>query len=174
MEQELMQKKDRKTEPGKEGWIRIRLVHLELVREEGSLYGMKYLRNPEDAAGMARPLFAHADRERFVVVSLDSKLSPLACEVVATGGLDSCIVDIRNLFKHAILCNAAAVLCFHNHLSGDSTPSREDILVTKRIGKAGAILGIPLQDHIILGGGQGYYSFKEHGERWKGGGTDLL
>lgn len=142
---------------------RVGIVRLELVKEERYLYGMKNFTSTKEAAQMVEPLFAHADREMMVVLSLDVRLKPVACEVAAVGGLSSCIVDIGNLFKHAILTNAANIICFHNHPSGDAEPSKEDILITKRMQKAGEILGIPLADHIIIGDGC-YCSLAERGE----------
>ena len=72
-------------------------------------------------------------------------------------------MDIRSLFKHALLNNAEFVICIHNHPSGDPGPSREDEEITGRIRSAGALLGIELVDHIILGEGDAYYSFRDHG-----------
>lgn len=139
------------------------IVRLCLVREERSLYGMEQLSGPEDAAQMVRPLFAMADREMMVVVSITTKMEPLALEIVAIGGINSCIVDIRNLFKHSLLNNAAGILCFHNHPSGNCEPSQQDCEVTQRIHQAGEILGIELIDHIILGEEE-CYSFRKHGQ----------
>lgn len=79
------------------------------------------------------------------------------------GGVCACSVDARDLFKHAILSNATQIMLFHNHLSSRLQPSREDIEVTERIKKAGEILGIRLLDHIIIGPGKDYLSFKEEG-----------
>lgn len=86
----------------------------------------------------------------------------MAVEVAAVGGISSCSVDIRNIFKHALLNNAAYVICFHNHLSGDPDPSRDDKNLTKRIQESGKLLGIYLIDHIVIGN-PGFYSFREHG-----------
>lgn len=140
---------------------RVGIVHLEMVRESRSLYGMGRFKTPGEAAQMVRPLFVRSDREMVVVLSLSTKKEPLALEVIAVGGLDACFVDIRNVFKHALLSNAGFVVCFHNHPSGDPEPSQEDILLTKRMQEAGGILEIPLVDHIILGGEQ-FYSFREN------------
>lgn len=169
-----MQEENKRQERGYSLYMKeqVSTVHLELVREERYLYGMKCFTGPGEAAKMVEPLFSHADREMVVVVSLDTRLKPVACEVVAIGGLSDCAVDIRNLFKHAILMNAASILCFHNHPSGDAIPSKEDITITERMMEAGEILGIPLTDHIIIGDAC-YYSLIERGDvkrtSWKGG-----
>lgn len=141
---------------------RIGIIRLEMVRESRSLYAMKRFTSPEEAARMVRPLLQQADRELVVVLSLNAKLEPLALEIAAVGGLDCCSVDVKNLFKHSLLNNAGYIMCFHNHPTGDSVPSKEDCRMTERIQKAGVILGIPLVDHIILGD-DSYYSFREQG-----------
>ena len=142
-------------------WVGI--IHLEMVREERSLYGMKQFKNAGEAVETVRPLFYRNDREMVVVVSVDAKSVPIAAEIVAVGGIDSCMIDIRNLFKHAIICNASSIICFHNHPSGVPEPSEDDRAITRRISEAGKLLGIPLLDHIIVGDGI-YYSLEEHKE----------
>ena len=144
----------------------VSIVRLQMVKESRHLYGMGAVSEPGEAARMVRPLFEGADRELLVVLSMDQRNKPVAAEVVAVGGLNQCVVDIRNLFKHAILANAAGIFLFHSHPSGEAVPSREDRAVTERASQAGEILGIPLVDHIILGDGQ-YFSFRE--ERLLGG-----
>lgn len=144
----------------------VSIVRLQMVKESRHLYGMGAVSEPGEAARMVRLLFEGADRELLVVLSMDQRNKPVAAEVVAVGGLSECVVDIRNLFKHAILANAAGIFLFHSHPSGEAVPSREDRAVTERASQAGEILGIPLVDHIILGDGQ-YFSFRE--ERLQGG-----
>ena len=141
----------------------IGIVRLCMVKEERTLYGMEQLSGPEDAAEVVYPLFATADREMMVVMSMSARMEPLALEIAAIGGIDTCLVDIRNLFKHSLLNNAVGILCFHNHLSGNPEPSKKDEEVTQSIKHAGQILGIELIDHIIIGD-QDFYSFREHGK----------
>ncbi|MCC2819746.1 JAB domain-containing protein [Lachnoclostridium pacaense] len=138
------------------GIIRLRMV------KESSLYGMKRFSQPWEAVELVRPLFDMADREMVVVMSLSTKLEPLALEVAAVGGINACSVDVRDIFKHSLLNNVAYVVCFHNHPSGDPEPSQEDKLLTKRIEDSGRLLGIPLIDHIIVGE-SGFYSFRQNG-----------
>lgn len=141
---------------------RVGIVKLQMVKE-GTLYGgMHRLGSAEQAAAFVRPLFEKADREMMVVMSLSGTLEPLAVEIAAVGGMSSCPVDVKNLFKHALLNNASYLMCFHNHPSGLADPSREDGEITEQISAAGEILGIPLVDHIILG--EAFYSFREHGK----------
>ncbi len=139
------------------------IIRLEMVREGRSLYGMGRLKTPREAAQMVGILFRRTDREQVVVLSLDSQLTPAALEIVAIGGLNSCSVEVSNIFKHAILNNSAYIICFHNHPSGVCSPSREDRMLTERLERSGAILGIPLVDHIIIGGDGQYMSFAEQG-----------
>lgn len=139
---------------------RVGIVHLEMVREKRSLYGAEKVDTPENAAGILLPLFERADREIVAVLSVSKGLEPLAVEIVAVGGLDGCLIDIKNVFKHALLSNAGYVMCFHNHPSGDPEPSGEDERFTRRMLEAGRLLDVPLLDHIILGDGR-IYSFRE-------------
>lgn len=138
------------------------LVHLKVVRESQSLYGPGEITGPKEAVEMVRPLLAEADREMVVVLSLSVRMRPQAAEIAAVGGTAQCPIDLRSIFKHALLNNAVHILCFHNHPSGDPSPSSEDFLVTERIREAGELLGVSLVDHIIIGEDR-FYSFKEQG-----------
>lgn len=143
-----------------EAGSRVSTVRLQMVKEEKSLYGLGPLSGPWRTAELDRPLFYGSDREMVAVLSLDARNRPAAAEIVAVGGLDSAAVDVRNLFKHALLNNAGGILVFHNHPSGEAEPSGEDRALTSRVRQAGEILGISLVDHIILGDGC-CYSFRE-------------
>lgn len=141
----------------------IGIIKLQMIREHQSLYGAGRLNSPKAAAEFIQPLFERADRELMVVVSLNSRLEPLAIEIAAVGGLEFCQIDIKNLFKHALLNNAGSIICFHNHPSGDASPSKEDTRITDRMKRAGELLGIPVKDHIIIGDGC-YCSLSELGK----------
>ena len=138
------------------------IIRLQMVREHESLYEGQRLSDAESAVKLVRPLFALTDREMMVVMSVSSSMESLAVEVAAVGGVDSCYVDIKNLFKHAVLNNAVNIICFHNHPGGTPSPSSEDRKVTEKIRKAGLILDIRLLDHIILCDSC-YYSFHREG-----------
>lgn len=140
----------------------ISMIRLQMVKEDRTLCGMKCFSSPLEAVEAVRPLYDLADREMVLVMSLNAKLEPMAAEVAAVGGVSMCSVDVRNIFKHALLNNASYVICFHNHLSGDPEPSAEDQVITRRIRECGELLGIFLVDHIIVGE-IGFYSFKEQG-----------
>src|SRR6266851_6930810 len=99
-----------------------------------------------------------------VVILLDRKNAPIGINTVSIGSLTASVVHMRETFKAAILANAAAILCGHNHISGDPEPSREDRALTQRLVKAGTLLGIPVVDHVVLGDGTlAYFSFADHG-----------
>lgn len=142
---------------------KVGIIHLQMVKESRILYGMNRFTRPDEAVRMVRPLFEMADRELMTVLSLNTKMEPSAIEIASVGGLNVCSVDIRDIFKHAILSNAAFVICFHNHPSGDPEPSLSDRQVTDRMKKSGDLLGIPLIDHIIIGEND-FYSFREHSQ----------
>lgn len=89
--------------------------------------------------------------EKFVVLLLDCKLRIQGKHTIAIGGLDSCPVHPREVFKPAIRNGAAAIIVAHNHPSGDATPSTEDIAITKRLEEASKVIGIQLVDHVIVG-----------------------
>ncbi|MCX7886830.1 MAG: DNA repair protein RadC [Verrucomicrobiae bacterium] len=111
----------------------------------------RIIREPADAADLVREEMRLLDREAFRVILLNTKNAWLKTCPVSMGSLDASIVEPREVFKEAIAASAAAVILAHNHPSGDPTPSSEDIAVTKRLAKAGELLGIPVRDHIILG-----------------------
>ena len=106
--------------------------------------------------------FENHDREEFVIILLDVKNKMTAIHSVSVGSLSVSIVHPREVFKMAILGNASAILLCHNHPSGDSTPSPEDIDITKRLVAAGELLGIKILDHIIIGD-DNYKSFADLG-----------
>lgn len=142
-----------------EPYKRVSVVRLEMVREAVSLYGMGSFNKPQVAAEAVYPLVEKADREMILAMSLDSQLVPIALEVIAVGAVDKCLLDMRTIFKHAILSNASYLICFHNHPSGKAVPSREDRLMTAKIKMGGELLDIRLVDHIILGSRGNFYSF---------------
>ncbi len=115
-----------------------------------------------DVVEYYRPRMKDAKKEMFRCALLDTKNKILREEIVSIGSLTASIVHPRDTFKAAIRESAAAVIFIHNHPSGDINPSREDILLTKRLVQAGEVLGIQVLDHIIIGDG-GHFSFKDNG-----------
>ena len=102
------------------------------------------------------------DRELFLSLLLDAKQRLTGVGLVSVGTLDASLVHPREVFKPAVVGNAASVICLHNHPSGSPAASREDFEITSRLAEAGRVLGIPLLDHLILGV-DGYTSFKDRG-----------
>ena len=96
-------------------------------------------------------LIADASREEFHIVCLDTKNQVIDSHQISVGTLDASLVHPREVFRPAIKDAASSVLLVHNHPSGDPTPSREDLAVTKRLEEAGKLLGIDVLDHIVLG-----------------------
>ena len=95
--------------------------------------------------------FDSLDCEEFHILCLNTKNAIDAVFKITRGTLDASLVHPRDVFKAAILANASSVILVHNHPSGDSTPSREDIAVTDRLKESGKILGIDILDHIVYG-----------------------
>ena len=89
-------------------------------------------------------------KEAFLAIFLDSNNGVIAKEIVSIGILNASIIHPREVFRTAIVNNAASVIIVHNHPSGNLTPSDEDIETTKKLRQAGAIIGIKLLDHIIV------------------------
>ena len=112
---------------------------------------------------MLATYLADVDREHFVVLMLDQKNQVLGLHTVSMGSLTASIVHPRETFKAAILANAAAIICGHNHPSGDVQPSSEDRAITHRLAEAGKLLGINVLDHIIIGSAGKYFSFADEG-----------
>lgn len=116
---------------------------------------------PGDVYELLRGRLAHLDRERFVVLLLNTKNAVIESHTVSIGTLSSAIVHPREIFKPAIQASAASVILAHNHPSGNTEPSREDREVTRRIVEAGETIGIEVLDHLIIG--DGFLSLKERG-----------
>lgn len=120
------------------------------------------LSNPQAVFKFLQPKARRLDREHFWRIDLDARSRVLGYETVSIGTISASLVHPREVFKGAILQNAAAVIIAHNHPSGDTTPSPEDKDATRRIQRAGELLGIPLLDHMVVAD-QSFYSFKENG-----------
>src|SRR5713101_6371240 len=150
---------DRRTHP-----YRVPIYRVTLVRESSITAPAPRLRGAQQAAELLREYLGAVDREYFLVLLLDRKNAPIGLNTVSIGSLTASIVHPREVFKVAILANAAAILCGHNHPRGDPAPSREDRALTQRLVEAGKLLGIAVLDHIILGDGTTtYFSFADEG-----------
>ena len=141
---------------------RINIVSIKMVKESSFLYQTRQILSPKDAYEMIKEQLEGLDREQFIIACLNTKNEPTNISVVAVGTLNKAIVHPREVFKTAIQSNAASIMAFHNHPSGETTPSQQDIQLTNRLYEAGELLGIKLLDHLIIGDGT-FTSLKEKG-----------
>ena len=141
---------------------RIPSVKIQLVKD-GTIAASErpYISTPEDVAAIMRPVIEVLAEERMYVMLLSTKNRVNAIQEVSVGSLNASVVHPREIFKAAILSNAAALILVHNHPSGDPTPSPEDVHLTKKLIEAGLLLDIPVLDHVIMG--DRYKSLKEMG-----------
>lgn len=139
------------------------VVSVRLVRN-APIFSDKKITTPEDAVSLVGELLCEMDREVLCVINLKSDGTPINCNFASMGAIDQAIAEPRELFKSAILSNAATMILLHNHPSGTLEPSKEDTMMTDRLLKLSVLLGIPLIDHVIVGGDNSrYFSFKEKG-----------
>ncbi|RFU71714.1 JAB domain-containing protein [Peribacillus saganii] len=140
------------------------LASVELGKRVSSLnYQDRYvIRSPEDCANYCMDEMRFLSQEHFVCLYLNTKNQVLHKQTVFIGSLNASIVHPREVYKEAFRRSAASIICLHNHPSGDPTPSREDIEVTKRLVECGKIIGIDLLDHLIIGEKK-FVSLKEKG-----------
>lgn len=120
------------------------------------------IRSPQDAAEILTEQLRYLQKEHFVCLFLNTKNHVIAQETLSMGSLNASIVHPREVFRAAMKCSSAAIICAHNHPSGDPTPSPEDISLTSRLLQAGEIVGIDVLDHLIIGDSR-FVSLKEKG-----------
>jgi DNA repair protein RadC len=118
--------------------------------------------SPEDVYRRLFPRMREQKKEMFIELCLDTKNQILKEEVISVGSLNANVVHPREVFKLALTESAAHLIVAHNHPSGDPTPSREDIEITKKLVETGNIMGITVLDHVIIGDGR-HFSMKEAG-----------
>jgi len=120
------------------------------------------VKTPEDVAGLIQGRLKGKKKEYFLALLLDTRNKLIRMAEISIGSLDSSIVHPREVFKEAVSASAASVIFVHNHPSGDTEASEDDIKLTKRLAEAGEIMGIDVLDHIIIGGKK-YLSLKREG-----------
>lgn len=118
------------------------------------------LSTPAASAAALAALLQDEPGEVFAILCLSTKHRVIAYHEVSRGTLDATLVHPREVFKAALLSNAASIILTHNHPSGDPTPSPDDHQLTRRLVDAGRLIGVEVLDHIIVGDGH-YFSFKE-------------
>ena len=121
------------------------------------------IRSPEDVMQIGKAFMRiHEEPEEYMyMICMNTKNRVIGVFEISHGNVNSSIVGTREIFQKALLANAVSIILMHNHPSGDPSPSREDIEVTRRIVEAGKIIGIQVLDHIIIG--DRYSSLKEKG-----------
>jgi DNA repair protein RadC len=107
--------------------------------------------SPRSAGTYLLPKVQGWTEERFGMLALNAKGELLADRILAQGTATACIISPREFFREALRYGATSALAWHNHPSGDPTPSREDMALTTRLRSAGESLGVPLADHVVLG-----------------------
>jgi DNA repair protein RadC len=140
------------------------LAAVEIGRRMANLtYDDRYvIRSPEDGAKYMMNDMRFLSQEHFVCLYLNTKNQVIHKQTIFIGSLNASIVHPREVFKEGLKRSAASIIALHNHPSGDPTPSREDIEVTKRLVECGKIIGIELLDHLIIGENK-FVSLKEKG-----------
>lgn len=136
--------------------MNITKYNLTLVKESASRYSDEIGKNvggPNKLFRSFENLFQMSTLpyEKVVMIAFDTKMNIIGAFEISVGSLNASIVSPAEVLKRALLCNAASIALCHNHPSGDTTPSNEDIKITKRLSEACDILGIQLRDHIIIG-----------------------
>ena len=116
---------------------RINIVSIKMVKDSSFLYQIRTISSPNDAYEMIHEQLQDSDREQFIITCLNTKNEPTNILVVSVGTLNKAIVHPKEVFKTAILSNAASIMAFHNHPSGETTPSQQDIQLTNRLYEAG-------------------------------------
>lgn len=120
------------------------------------------VRTPEEVAGLVRSRLRDKKKEYFLALLLDTRSRLIKIAEISIGSLDSSIAHPREVFKEAVIASAASVIFVHNHPSGDTEASKDDIMLSKRLAEAGEIMGIDVLDHVIIGDNR-YLSLKREG-----------
>ena len=133
--------------------MNIQKYKIQLIKEKSIKYEIvdKYVNTPDAANNIVRPILESEPEEVCILLTLNTKGKVTGVSEISRGSINASIVHPREVFKRALLMNAASIIVAHNHPSGDPTPSQEDISLTKRLSEAGHILGIEVNDHIVIG-----------------------
>lgn len=117
---------------------------------------------PETVADYFMEELRHEEKEKVLLLSLDTRLHLIEKSVLSIGTVNYSLLSAREVFVQAFRNQASSIMLLHNHPSGDVTPSRQDVSITEKIKEAGELLGIPLTDHIVIGNNT-YTSFRQCG-----------
>ena len=137
--------------------------HNILVKENSCNCPVNSLSNPQSVMEMLNNVFRlNKQAEEYVyMIALNTKCKPLGVFEISHGTANQSICNPREIFIKALLCGATGIILAHNHPSGNTTPSKDDMTVYERTKKAGEIIGVDLLDNLVIG--DGYFSFKENG-----------
>lgn len=127
-----------------------KIVYIDQIKSREELIEPVSIKEPEDIYNLLKHEFAKSKKEYFVVLHLNPANCVEWVEIVSVGIVDSCYAHPREVFKSAIIRGDKSIAIAHNHPSGNCTPSKDDDEITKRLVKAGEIIGIDVLDHIII------------------------
>ena len=130
--------------------------------QKNKINSVKTINSPDDVYDNFSLLIKEEKQEIFMVIYLNIKSHIIKYEKLFVGGCNASVIDVNLIFKHAIGYGAFKIICVHNHPSGDPTPSRQDILITKKINDVSRFVDIKLMDHIIFGKNE-FVSLKKEG-----------
>jgi len=148
---------------GRKSSFALEVVSVRLVRDAPILSEIK-VDTPEDAIRLVGRELCEMDREVICVINLKADNTPINCHFASVGALDYSMAHPRELLKTGILSNASRMILAHNHPSGNLLPSGPDVRMTDRLQQVCELVGIPLLDHVIVGGDNSmYFSFREKG-----------
>ncbi len=134
---------------------------LHLIEEKAKEEDINRITSAENVYSLLQE-YSTKEAEHFLLVTLDGASKVIASRVIHIGTLNQSLVHPREVFRPAIIDNAAGVIIAHNHPSGTLEPSRADIAITSRLKEVAKLVGIELLDHVILTS-TGYYSFSDEG-----------
>lgn len=142
---------------------KIDVVSVRLIKD-APIYSDRPCISPKDVVALLGDIMCEFDRETVCIINLKSNMTVINVNFASVGCINQAMAHPREIMKAAILSNAANIIMIHNHPSGELMPSKEDVMITERMNWVCELMGIPLLDHIIVGGdNKEYFSFKEKG-----------
>lgn len=154
-----------------EGIGRVKSLQLKAAAEVGKRASVTrskdrmLMNTPDKVASYIAPKLRGEPREQLHLMILDTKQRMIKCKRISEGGLASILIQPRDLLREAVRSNAAGIILIHNHPSGDPTPSREDIKATESLLAASRMIGVTLQDHIVVAH-EGFSSIRQITKLW--------
>ena len=144
---------------------RLKTFQVQFVAEPAEFPAGSPCRASNDVERLARSIYQRldADKEHFLLLTLNNKNRVSGFKVVSTGSLTASLVHPREVWRAALHLCAAAVIFVHNHPSGEPAPSQEDQEITRRLKETGDMLGIRVLDHVVLGDNDRFFSFSDKG-----------